>query len=1175
MAFHNTCLREFVELVPDCPETASLIEVLEVLCQGNREINDSSVCSPEAFYQHLILVNARHQPFGLVSLHRLMPYLTAAGLIGSLSVTGCSSVDGAISPEMPLCSIAPNLIESVTVLSGDLPISQFIPFLEAEIPSHCVLIDDEKILGLLDTSRLLQALAMNLFGSEELPLPPTSQPIEPSEPNRQKALKRQQRQNVRLVQQLLAQKAEMEMQLGSQQQTINRLIATQEAVQAIGMVVSSDAAAAKTPPTAIADEYFHPLLLNPLLGLLERLPLPLMLQTSSGRVLGQNSIWCEQVGELLDPDWIRQEAAVFLETATEAEINSSLSPSLCHLGSKPGSCICVCPLKNGQEQVLQFLKIPLGKLSIKTGTEDGASAATNLDTRLHWQSLSTLEESPNFRLATLIPREEASGSQFTTGEITQGERVGETHSGLTVTATPPAVETLWLVLAQDLTEQQQLARELTAKNADLIQLNRLKDEFLACISHELRTPLTAVLGLSSLLKDQTIGEMNQRQMHYAQLIYQSGRHLMAVVNDILDLARMETGQLELVAEPVDIPTVCDRAWNQAKQLRLLDDQQGETDEGSGIPQYKLEIEPGLDLLVADEQRLRQMLVHLLSNALKFTEIDRQIGLKVNRWGGWIAFTIWDQGIGIPSDKQHLIFQKFQQLENPLTRRFEGTGLGLVLTQRFARLHGGDVTFLSKEGEGSQFTILLPPEPPEKPLVTNRDERSPSTEYLGVQVPINPSSPASCPSPQVRLSLANHDQRLVLVVEVVPQFIETLSERLTGFGYRVVIARSGTEALEKARRLQPGIIFLNPVLPLLSGWDVLTLLKANLETRQIPVIVTTTKVDEAHTHRSHADGWLSLPVQPKALQQILHQHLQELKEPESRSSSAAALTVLRLNPENWTSRDPTLSTLNLNHLLHSHHYRVLESDDLDQAELLARVWKPNVVLLDGALNNPTAYFQQHSQHAFLASLPLVTLSQEATQAANQVPGLLVFPCLAVPAATSDGDMKTSALLQVIQVAAGYAWRPSVLALDVTALSNPRDTAEYLSPSQEAFGSFPKESEWLQALTQYLQTAHLRGLMGRSWQEVLQQVQSRSVDLLLIGWTEPVPRSTTLQMLTTLSQLQNIPPVLVLDHRNSGVTAPSPSQGALPAVLQQLATQVLPSSLSMAELLEQIQHFLVKS
>ena len=172
-----------------------------------------------------------------------------------------------------------------------------------------------------------------------------------------------------------------------------------------------------------------------------------------------------------------------------------------------------------------------------------------------------------------------------------------------------------------------MASELAAKNADLIQLNRLKDEFLACISHELRTPLTAMLGLSTLLKDQALGQLNERQVRYARLIHENGRHLMSVVNDILDLTRMETGQMELTLEPVGIRKVCDRAIEQARAAMQPKTSQAATLAGKQLAdnftdhRFTLLIEPGLERIVADELRLRQMLVHLLANAFKFTELE--------------------------------------------------------------------------------------------------------------------------------------------------------------------------------------------------------------------------------------------------------------------------------------------------------------------------------------------------------------------------------------------------------------------------------------------------------------------------------------------------------------------------------------------------------------------------
>jgi signal transduction histidine kinase/DNA-binding NarL/FixJ family response regulator len=893
-----------------------------------------------------------------------------------------------------------------------------------------------------------------------------------------------------------------------------------------------------------------------LIDLISRLPLPLMLQTSSGRTLVQNSLWQQQLDELQEPAQIQQDAALVLE-------NSSATSHLCHLGGTPNTCVCTCTLKDGREQVLQLLKIPLGALPSQES--DAPLAAT-----VH-PSGSTQHPTPEqgglpFRLAGL-----RSDSSFYSLWETSPD-IFTPHLGR---RSPPAPlpssrnapsERLWLILAQDITEQHRLARELTAKNADLVQLNRLKDEFLACISHELRTPLTAVLGLSSLLKDQTLGEMSQRQVHYAQLIYQSGRQLMAVVNDILDLTRMETGQLELMTEPVGVLAVCNRAVEQATQGS---DSQGDAAE-QAFPSISLEVEPGIDFLVADEQRLRQMLVHLLSNALKFTESNGRVGLRVNHWEGWIAFTVWDTGIGIAAEKQHLIFQKFQQLENPLTRRFEGTGLGLVLTQRLARLHGGDVTFISKEGQGSQFTILLPPSPPNR---TPSAQLENSFDFYGngssSSLPPSESPPAPVQE-EWRVTHARRD-RLVLVVEVVPTFIETLSEQLNGLGYRVVVARSGPEALEKARRLQPCIIFLNPVLPLLSGWDVLTLLKATPETRQIPVAVTATKAEERRSQGAQVDGWLSLPLEPKALRQMV----QRLTETEliANPPGCDRITVLQLKPPTWDGGNPS-SEMALFQSTHFNHYRLLEADDLDQAELLARVWKPDVVLLYGIPPGPEEFLHQYNRCPALAALPLVTLNQEITRLANQIPGLLVFPCLA-PSSGNDSEIlepEPSTLLQVIQIAAGYDSQAAVLMVDIANLPITPESPQQMPDSEPDLGGQPQQMEWLQAAIQYLRTAGLRGNRGHSWQYVMQQIQSQGVDLLLICLTKTLLEPDAIKMLTALQQLEVKPPILALDLRGQDRSEPDSFDPVLSSLLHCLPSQVLPPDLSMADLLVHIQQAL---
>lgn len=1048
----------------------------------------------------LVVLDQHQRPLGLIQAHQLLSHLSNFYLSASI---GSEATEGVALRDFyqPLHQVAPDLLTPIPRLPADLTVGQFWQlFQEQEQRFFALLENSGEFAGLLDSHTLRQLI-----------------------------------------------------------QASGHSVPTAE--------VGLETYPADRPPSA-PDQADSTVAMPALVQFLERLPLPLMLQTSAGEVVTQNSVWRHQFGELVDPGCIRRDAAALLgpqlaanqpspvsyifpwaeqalpeveptmgEAITSAIAADSDGLSSCQPGSDPNTCICACPTKAGQERILQLLKIPLGNVALPP----------NLNHAL-WAEPEHLPDSTSpadFCLATLGP---CPAEAFPTPTDNTATLPSPTLSW------PMQPDGLWLVLAQDITEQQQLARELTAKNADLIHLNRLKDEFLACISHELRTPLTAVLGLSSLLKDQSLGSLNDRQVHYAHLIHQSGRHLMAIVNDILDLTRMETGQLELAPEPVNIPEVCHRAFQQAQQLRLGEEKPSQrgNEEARTIAEFTLEIEPGVDQLIADELRLRQMLVNLLSNALKFTGAEGQVGLRVNRWEGWIAFTVWDTGIGIPANKQHLIFQKFQQLENPLTRRFDGTGLGLVLTQRLARMHGGDISFTSQENRGSQFTLLLPPSPAQLTPTLRTNWRLPDL----------PTQPPPL-----------NANRLVLLVEATPRFIEHLSDQLTDLGYRVVIARAGTEALEKARRLQPCAIFLNPLLPLLSGWDVLTLLKSDSQTRHIPVIVTATRGDRERAYRHHADSFLSLPIQPKALQQSLAPLVPApVASPPAESSDLKNLIVLRLSPGGLPGHTPW--AIDLNALLHTHRYRVLEADDLEQAELLARVWKPHVVLLDGILAKPAAFLEQLSQQPFLAALPLVTLDAATTQAANRLPELSVFPCLLPLEADDTPDTEPSevpTLLQVLQVAAGFAWRPLILAMDAARLIDAA-TLPARPPCPPSANTMPGETGWLGALVQYIQAAGFRGTVGRSSTEAIQKLQASSVDLLLLGWWDSVTSEAMATILTNLHRMMLKPPILILDHRLA-VDRPAPTTDpALADILQERAISILPSSLEMEEVLNRINQVL---
>ncbi|MHC5596412.1 MAG: response regulator, partial [Nostoc sp.] len=486
--------------------------------------------------------------------------------------------------------------------------------------------------------------------------------------------------------------------------------------------------------------------------------------------------------------------------------------------------------------------------------------------------------------------------------------------------------------------------------------------------------------------------------------------------------------------------------------------------------------------------------------------------------------------------------------------------------------------------GSQFTLLLPPSPPKtgfsEPDMGIREEEE--TRY-------HPTREISTAARQhISTSTQHHhasSQRLVLVVEAVARYIEDLTEQLKGLGYRVVIARSGTEAVEKARRLQPIVIFLNPLLPLLSGWDVLTLLKSDTATRHISVIVTATAAEKEQAFANRADGFLSLPVDHQVLAPVLEKLCAVQTVPQLGLNNSVIiptktpLRILRLV-------NPQLESVNPHPSLREH--RVIEVDDLDQAELLARVWQFDVILLDVESTTAQIYLQQLIGHPRLAAIPLVTCDVATTLIASKIPGLSVFPYL-TPFAKDNSSRteKTDALLSVLQIASGICCPPNILVVDLTML---RDfpqvrrkqvkgyrTEENCSISSE---TAKRGSEWFQALIQYLQTAGFKAAMSPCWAEVLQQIRHQSVDLLLICLGESAIHKDVLKALKTLGDSPDkLPPILVLNQRlnrpktsfQTGVADQEQKKNGLESietVVGAIATQILPRSISMEELLNQI-------
>jgi PAS domain S-box-containing protein len=270
-------------------------------------------------------------------------------------------------------------------------------------------------------------------------------------------------------------------------------------------------------------------------------------------------------------------------------------------------------------------------------------------------------------------------------------------------------------VCRDVTEFKQQWQLLEIRNHQLAETTRLKEEFVATTSHELRTPLTAILGFSNVLLQEFFGELNPKQKDYLERIHSSGQHLLDLINDILDLSRLEADRLELDLQTIFVPDVCEGVISLIQERAI----------NQGL-EVKVNIDPGIDWMVADPRRLKQMLLNLLTNAVKFTP-KGSIGLTVYRQPAFsinqaintstssiafapvdmVYFQVWDTGIGIAEPDQQRLFSPFSQIDSSLSRSHQGTGLGLVITRKLAELHGGSVTLESSLNQGSRFTISLP------------------------------------------------------------------------------------------------------------------------------------------------------------------------------------------------------------------------------------------------------------------------------------------------------------------------------------------------------------------------------------------------------------------------------------------------------------------------------------
>lgn len=425
----------------------------------------------------------------------------------------------------------------------------------------------------------------------------------------------------------------------------------------------------------------------------------------------------------------------------------------------------------------------------------------------------------------------------------------------------------------------ELARqELEDQSSQLAQSSRYKSEFLANMSHELRTPLNSLLILAKMLSDNGDGNLTEKQVDYSRTIHSAGADLLSLINDILDMAKIESGTMEVAIEALAFTAI---------QFELERTFQP-TAASKGL-QFEVVVDEGLPATLAtDPRRLQQILKNLISNAIKFTEQGRVTVDMFRVADDRVAFAVTDTGIGIPPEKQHSIFGAFQQADGTTSRRYGGTGLGLSISLQLAQLLGGSLELHSEPDQGSTFTLYLPERyttpSGDGEVLQIRGQRSEglrSPEPNRRSVAIAPPQPSPVPmsrpaeplptnleDDRARLGGQDSAERVLLVIEDDPNFARILLDMARGQGFKVLIALQGQTGLALAQRYVPNAITLDLHLPDMDGLTVLEQLKHDSTTRHIPVHILTVNDQQQQEFQMGAIAHIQKPVAPEILTQTL-------------------------------------------------------------------------------------------------------------------------------------------------------------------------------------------------------------------------------------------------------------------------------------------------------------------
>jgi PAS domain S-box-containing protein len=440
---------------------------------------------------------------------------------------------------------------------------------------------------------------------------------------------------------------------------------------------------------------------------------------------------------------------------------------------------------------------------------------------------------PEDRLEEYLATGERALEEGATAELLALDRYGnEIPVELSFGRTEFGAEPITTAIVRNVSERKAIEAAMRQAKEAAERTSRAKDEFLAGMSHELRTPLNAVIGLSAILGREVHGPINPKQHEYVHQIESSGRHLLELINDILDLAKIEARKMEAEPQRVAIGPLVSSA------VAVIH----ETAVAKGL-RLEVSLDEPLPAAFADPLRTKQILINLLSNAVKFTERGGDVGVGVRAAGEHVVITVWDTGIGIPSGRLEDVFAPFEQLDSSLARTHEGTGLGLALSRRFAEIQGGSLEVASKVGSGSQFTLTLP---------------------LDVGSQREGQATAIDADPDRTVGGRPRDALRVLLVEDNDLNRLMVADYLEAHGLAVDVAVDGNEGIARARELLPDVILMDVQLPGRDGLSVTRELKDDDATRAIPIIALTALAMKGDAERcldAGCDGYLSKPCDP--------------------------------------------------------------------------------------------------------------------------------------------------------------------------------------------------------------------------------------------------------------------------------------------------------------------------